>query len=172
MQGPTVQRRELCSVLCGSLDGRGVWRRMNMCVCMSECLHSSPETITTFLLISYTPLQNKKFKIVTNKDLQGTLLNVMWQPGWEGCLEENGYMCIYGWIPSLQISQLSPCTPETIIALLIGYTSIQNKKFFFFKKNIGTMFIRNNPCISKPTVQTLEQHGFELQVYLYMDCFW
>ena len=57
-----------------------------MCVCMSECLHSSPETITTFLLISYTPLQNKKFKIVTNKDLQGTLLNVMWQPGWEGSL--------------------------------------------------------------------------------------
>ena len=28
----------------------------------------------------------------------GTLLNVMWQPGWEGGLEENGYMCMYGWI--------------------------------------------------------------------------
>ena len=24
-QGPTVQHREVCSVLCGSLDGRGVW---------------------------------------------------------------------------------------------------------------------------------------------------
>ena len=24
-QGPTVQYSELCSVLCGSLDGRGVW---------------------------------------------------------------------------------------------------------------------------------------------------
>ena len=24
-QGPTVERREPCSVLCGSLDGRGVW---------------------------------------------------------------------------------------------------------------------------------------------------
>ena len=26
-QGPTVQHRELCSMLRGSLDGRGVWRR-------------------------------------------------------------------------------------------------------------------------------------------------
>ena len=33
-------------------------------------------------------------KWITNKDL-GTLLNVMWQPGWEGSLGENGYMCIY-----------------------------------------------------------------------------
>ena len=24
------------------------------------------------------------------------LLNVMWQPGWEGSLGENGYMCVYG----------------------------------------------------------------------------
>ena len=27
---------------------------------------------------------------------QGTLLNVMWQPGWEGSLEENVYMYMYG----------------------------------------------------------------------------
>ena len=27
---------------------------------------------------------------------QGTLLNVMWQPGWEGSLGENGYMCMHG----------------------------------------------------------------------------
>ena len=27
---------------------------------------------------------------------QGTLLNVMWQPGWEEGLEENGYMYVYG----------------------------------------------------------------------------
>ena len=26
----------------------------------------------------------------------GTLLNVMWQPGWEGGLGENGYMHMYG----------------------------------------------------------------------------
>ena len=27
---------------------------------------------------------------------QGALLNVIQQPGWEGSLGENGYMCIYG----------------------------------------------------------------------------
>ena len=29
---------ELCSVLCGSLDGRGVWGRMVTCLCMAELL--------------------------------------------------------------------------------------------------------------------------------------
>ena len=27
---------------------------------------------------------------------QGTLLNVMWQPGWEGSWGENGYRYMYG----------------------------------------------------------------------------
>ena len=54
--GPTVQHRELCLVLCGSLDGRGVWGRMGTCICMAESLRCSPETITT-LLIGYTPKQ-------------------------------------------------------------------------------------------------------------------
>ena len=27
---------------------------------------------------------------------QGTLLNIMWQPGWEESLGENGYMYMYG----------------------------------------------------------------------------
>ena len=48
----TVQHRELCSNLCGSLDGRGVWGKMDTCVCMSESLGCPPETVTT-LLISY-----------------------------------------------------------------------------------------------------------------------
>ena len=30
---------------------------------------------------------------------QGTLLSIM--PGWEGNLEENGYMYMYGWVPLL-----------------------------------------------------------------------
>ena len=29
---------ELYSILCGSLDGRGVWGRMDTCICMSESL--------------------------------------------------------------------------------------------------------------------------------------
>jgi len=38
-------------------------------------------------------------KWITNKTfciVQGTLLNVMWQPGWEESFGENGYMYVYG----------------------------------------------------------------------------
>ena len=56
--GPTVYFRELCSMLCGSLDGREVWERMDTCICMAESLHCSPEIITT-LLIGYAPVQNR-----------------------------------------------------------------------------------------------------------------
>ena len=35
-QGPTVEHRELCSMLCGSLDGRGVCGRMDTRICMAE----------------------------------------------------------------------------------------------------------------------------------------
>ena len=58
---PRVEHRELRSVLRGSLDGRGVWRRMDTCICMAESIWCSPETVTT-LLIGYTPIQIKKFK--------------------------------------------------------------------------------------------------------------
>ena len=45
----------------GSLGGRGVWGRMDTCVCMAESIHCSPETVTS-LLIGSTPVQNKKWK--------------------------------------------------------------------------------------------------------------
>ena len=57
---------ELYSVLCGSLDGRGIRERINTCICMAEPVCCSPETITT-LLISYTPIPNKKFKKLKKK---------------------------------------------------------------------------------------------------------
>ena len=41
------------------LPSRGVWGRMDTCICMPETLHCSPETITT-LLIGYTPIKQKK----------------------------------------------------------------------------------------------------------------
>ena len=52
---------ELCLTLCASLDGRGVWGRMDTCICMAESLLGSPKTTTT-LLIGYTPIQNKTLK--------------------------------------------------------------------------------------------------------------
>ena len=60
---------ELYSVLYARLNGSGVWGRMDTCICMAESLCCSPETITT-LLISYAPIQNKKFnKLEKNSKL-------------------------------------------------------------------------------------------------------
>ena len=47
-------------MLCSSLDGRGVWERMDTCICLAESLCCPPETVTT-LLIGYIPIQNNKF---------------------------------------------------------------------------------------------------------------
>ena len=47
------------SMLCASLDGKGVWGRMNTCICMTESHRCLPGMITK-LLIGYTPIQNKK----------------------------------------------------------------------------------------------------------------
>ena len=44
--------RGLCSVSYGSLDGRGVWERMDACICIAESLCYPPETVTT-LFTSY-----------------------------------------------------------------------------------------------------------------------
>ena len=41
-------------MLSGSLDERGVWRRMDTCIRMAESLCCPPETIAT-LLIVYSP---------------------------------------------------------------------------------------------------------------------
>ena len=46
-------------MLCGSLDGRGVWERMNTCTHMAEPLHHEPESITTLLTV-YSPVQKKR----------------------------------------------------------------------------------------------------------------
>ena len=51
----------------------------------------------------------------------------MWQPAWEGSLGENGYMDIY-------MAESFHCSPEVITTLLIGYTSMENKKFKLKKK--------------------------------------
>ena len=38
-QGPTIWHMEFGSVLCGRLDGKGVWRRMDICICMADFVH-------------------------------------------------------------------------------------------------------------------------------------
>ena len=64
--GPPVQHREPCSLLHGRLDGRGICQRMDTCICMAESLGCPPVSIA-ILLISYTPKENKKFKLKKKK---------------------------------------------------------------------------------------------------------
>ena len=48
-------------MLCGSLDDRGIWKRMDTYLFMDEILCSPPKTITK-LLSGHTPIENKKLK--------------------------------------------------------------------------------------------------------------
>ena len=44
---------EVCSILCGSLNGKTVCGRKDTCIYMAESLHWSPETITTLFVSKY-----------------------------------------------------------------------------------------------------------------------
>ena len=67
-------------------DERGVRKGMDTCICTTESLHYSPETVTT-LLIGCTPIQNKIFFktearwLILSKELQrfGHKRNI-WNP--------------------------------------------------------------------------------------------
>jgi len=59
-QGLTVCHMELCSMLCVSLDGTGVWGAMDTCICMAESLCCLPETITMLFVNQLSPQYNIK----------------------------------------------------------------------------------------------------------------
>ena len=60
-QGPTVEHREFCWMLCGSLDGRWFEGRKDTSICMVESLCCSPKTITT-LFTGYIPKETESLK--------------------------------------------------------------------------------------------------------------
>ena len=45
-----TQLSDWASMLCGSLEGRGVWRRMDTCICMAEALSKERQCRSTFKL--------------------------------------------------------------------------------------------------------------------------
>ena len=73
--------------------------------------------VREFRMDTYTLLY---FKWITNCIAHGTLLSVTWQPGWEGSLGEDGYMSVYGWVPSLFTWNYHD---------IISYTPIQNRVY-------------------------------------------
>ena len=44
--GPAVQHRELYPLFCDNLCGNRIWKKMNMCICMTESLCCTAEIIT------------------------------------------------------------------------------------------------------------------------------
>ena len=69
-------------------------KRMNLCLPGGGGRGEGEEIDREFGMDMYKLLY---LKWIINKDMaHGTLLNVIWQPGWEGSLEENGYMYTYG----------------------------------------------------------------------------
>ena len=68
-QGSTVQPKDLCLMLCGSLDGKRIWGRLNTCICMVECFLCSPETVTT-LLIGYQIRSDQISRSVVSNSLR------------------------------------------------------------------------------------------------------
>ena len=63
-------------MLCGDLNGKRIWRRIDTCICITKSLCCTPETNTT-LLINYTP--NKINKILKNKNkINKGLIRVNW----------------------------------------------------------------------------------------------
>ena len=77
----------------------------------------------------YTLLYLKRIPTRSYCRARGTLLNVAWQPGWEGSLEENGHLCTYGWI-----SLLSTWKHYNIVNCLYSEIKWKVKK----KKNTST----------------------------------
>ena len=58
LEGLTVWHMKLCSVLCGSLDGRGFWGGVNACIRMTKSLHCSPDAIITLFVNHLYPNTN------------------------------------------------------------------------------------------------------------------
>ena len=100
---------------CGSLDGTGVWGRMDTCVYMAESLCCSPETTTT-LLVGYTPIQNKMFQF-SRSVMSDSLWPHELQHARPPCLITNSWsllklMCIELVMPS---SHLILCRPLLLL---------------------------------------------------------
>ena len=108
--------------------------------------------------VMYTPLY---LKWITNKTYciaRETLLNVMWQSGWEGGLGENGYMYMYGWAPLLFtwndhniVNWLYPNTKLFLVLKKLKLKKIfNNKNLFWFLKH--KFFFSFNKCVANHLV--------------------
>ena len=76
-QGSTLKHMELHSVPDGnwlsvpdSLDGRGIWGRMDTRICMAESLRCSPEIIMTLLVNRLYPITKSKVSLKIKQNIR------------------------------------------------------------------------------------------------------
>ena len=150
---------ELCSTLCNTLDGRGVWGRKGICICMAESLCCSPKTITVLIGYVYVlvaqscltfcdPMNCNPPGSSVHGVLQARILEWVAIPFSRGSSHHRGPNH-----PALQADSLPSEPPGKPI---IGYTPVQNKKLkkgicicicSYLHKNIGKLYMKNRMCI-------------------------
>ena len=147
-QGPTVQHMELCSILCGSLDMRGVWGRMDqfssvqllsrvrLFVTPWTAAHQASLSITNsrslLKLMSIESVMPSNHLILCHSLLlppsvfpsirvfsNESDLCIRWPKDWTF----REWIHVYIWLSHF------PLHLKLSHFLLISYTSIQNKKF-------------------------------------------
>ena len=53
-QGLPVQHRELCSIFFNKLNGEKIWKRIDTCICITESLCYTPETVCSVTQLCLT----------------------------------------------------------------------------------------------------------------------
>ena len=114
--------------------GRGVWWRMDTCVCVTETLHCSAETIPTFW-IGCTPMQNTKVKKCKDLKLHYSKTSwvfpqqvVTWAWRLEPCL------CILFSCDSSTWCYLSAESVSTELAPVCGHTTLNTPHLVWSQK--------------------------------------
>ena len=92
-QRPPVPKMGLCSTLCGSLVGKGVWGRMDTWICTAKSLRCPPETIHNIDWL----YPNTKKKVQATGPVKDTRVTEMLKRGSKHityiCCEVS-YMCV------------------------------------------------------------------------------
>ena len=127
---PFLQHRELCSVSYSNLNGKRIAKRIDICICITEQLCCTLETITT-LLINYTP---SEIKVYFFKD--SNISNIF--------CRVNGHILLITTLPDsllcLFIYQYTHLFAKEYLLYKMWITF--HKKFYTFcYKNVITLFI-------------------------------
>ena len=124
---------ELCSMLCGSLDRRGFWGRMDTCIHRWTFLVA--QTVKNLPAIHETLVWNLGQEDPLEKEMATHSIILAWRIPWTkepGRLQSMGSQGVgtIEWLtlPCLCVVESLHCSPATTMTLLISYIPVKNKK--------------------------------------------